>query len=172
THLGNVLKPGDLASGYDLTSMVFNDDDLKAFGNAQLPDVVLVKKTYRRKNRAQRRKFKLHALMKVDDGEGKTDEEQHARDEEIFLRELEEDMELRCRVNLFKRDPEENAIVAADRAVEHSDEDAEDPDFPDVKLDELISNMDQLTHSPVDIQPSIDDDNSHDVGSKRRSNIN
>ena len=64
THLGNLLRAGDLVLGYDLRNAVFNDADAesgalggrkvargtgKAVAKFDLPDIVLVRKTYRRK---------------------------------------------------------------------------------------------------------------------------
>lgn len=40
SHLGNLLKPGDLAKGYDLTSISFNDANLKSLQGRSLPDIV------------------------------------------------------------------------------------------------------------------------------------
>ncbi|CEO98458.1 unnamed protein product (mitochondrion) [Plasmodiophora brassicae] len=176
THLGHLLKPGDLAAGYDLTTAVFNDDDVKAFGTkAAWPDVVLVKKTYVRKNRARRRRFKLARLEKsapvgddVDNDDAMTDAGGHQgegdaeRDEEMFLRDLEEDLELRCRVNLFKRDDVDPTAAAS-----NTDYDDDDPEFPDVSLDELCHDLGQMsTNAPAVHDDGSDDDDA--VGEKRR----
>jgi hypothetical protein len=44
THLGNIIKPGDLCAGYDLTCAQFNDEALESYQGLQLPEVILVKK--------------------------------------------------------------------------------------------------------------------------------
>jgi hypothetical protein len=44
THLGNIIKPGDICAGYDLTCAQFNDEALESYQGMQLPEVVLVKK--------------------------------------------------------------------------------------------------------------------------------
>lgn len=44
THLGNIIKPGDICAGYDLTCAQFNDEALESYQGLQLPEVVLVKK--------------------------------------------------------------------------------------------------------------------------------
>ncbi len=44
THLGNIIKPGDVCAGYDLTCAQFNDEALESYQGLQLPEVILVKK--------------------------------------------------------------------------------------------------------------------------------
>jgi hypothetical protein len=44
THLGNIIKPGDICAGYDLTCAQFNDEALESYQGLQLPEVILVKK--------------------------------------------------------------------------------------------------------------------------------
>ena len=92
-------------------------------------------------------------------------------DYEIFLRDLEEDPELRSGINLYKASdvkmdgPEEKVGVKKGRGkkvqyamevdesnvvptsvVAHDQEDVdEEADFPDVKLDELLEGFDELT---------------------------
>lgn len=49
SHLGMLLKAGDTAMGYDLTTSVFNDLDIQTLTPAEvdnLPDVVLVRKVF------------------------------------------------------------------------------------------------------------------------------
>ncbi len=64
THLGHLLKPGDYAQGYDLSTAIFNDADLEGF-KGHLPDFVLIRKAYpkKAKNRKQRY-WKLKTLPK------------------------------------------------------------------------------------------------------------
>jgi NMD protein affecting ribosome stability and mRNA decay/NACalpha-BTF3-like transcription factor len=69
THLGNILRPGDLVMGYDMNNAVYNDADIESTGNSyassqktrgtagrgskvDFPDVVLVRKCYPRKGDA------------------------------------------------------------------------------------------------------------------------
>ena len=40
THLGHLLKPGDAAMGYDLSTAIFNDADLVSLRGKHLPDFV------------------------------------------------------------------------------------------------------------------------------------
>lgn len=66
THLGHLLQAGDLALGYDCYSANTNaDSELEKFKGFQLPDVVLIKKSYeekRRRRRGRGRAWKLRQL--------------------------------------------------------------------------------------------------------------
>lgn len=46
THLGGVLKAGDMAWGYDVAGANMVDPEIEKFKNLQMPDVVLVRKSY------------------------------------------------------------------------------------------------------------------------------
>lgn len=128
THLGHVLRPGDMALGYDLATANLNNEEMDRLAETyQLPDVVLVRKAYPSKNRARRRKWMLRELVMQDDGHdggptaadaaavgggargrrGKERDSTKGRDmaeREAFMQEIEEDPELRQSINLY-RDP-------------------------------------------------------------------
>ncbi|MCO5582995.1 hypothetical protein L7F22_036900 [Adiantum nelumboides] len=116
THLGALLQPGDTAMGYQLGSANFNSTAWDSIPEARRPDVVLVKKSYPdTKKRRNRRVWKLKSMAKAEgevETEGKAavgrrgglDGQKVEKDYEMFLRELEEDEELRAGVNLY-RDP-------------------------------------------------------------------
>lgn len=157
THLGLLLQPGDTALGYHLRSTNFNSDAWETIPDSRKPDVILVKKSFpdskrRRKNRA----WKLKSIAKEAEegagGDGKEgsgrgaigrkgglDSKRVERDYELFLRELEEDDEMRRGVNLYrdpikeeqlKRRREEKARAKA-RKVNEPQEDAMDEDGAD-----------------------------------------
>ncbi|KAI9220967.1 NMD3 family-domain-containing protein [Blastocladiella britannica] len=154
SHLGNVLHVGDSVVGYDLTSVNFNSDDwddLVRAGRNGVPDVVLVKKAYPARRRAPKaRSWKLRQLSKTaeTDLEPKKGAADKANaDYEQFLRDLEEDPELRQAVDLY-RDPEfeakrlqavQEAAVAGDMDMDEGSDD--DEDFPEVGLGELLEEM-------------------------------
>ena len=76
THLGHVLKAGDTVLGYDLLNST-NDNDLEEYVHAgmHLPEVVLVRKSYRDKRRKRReagirRHWKVKTMQTEDDQEG------------------------------------------------------------------------------------------------------
>lgn len=126
THLGRFLKAGDIVLGYDLVSANMNEaafletatDDASA---SMLPEVVLVKRGYPKKDRSKDRLWTLRELPKDMNGieencingsrgpRGSNREREKIdagteRDREEFMQELEQDPELRATVNLY-RDP-------------------------------------------------------------------
>ncbi|CAG8605710.1 5538_t:CDS:2 [Ambispora leptoticha] len=105
SHLGGILNPGDTVLGYDLSSSNFNDKVYDALNRDQLPDVILVKKSYpNRRKKKKSRNWKLKSLNKEEDEmkQKKNDAEKIEQDYEMFLRDLEEDPEFRQSVNLYK----------------------------------------------------------------------
>ncbi|KAL9939428.1 hypothetical protein V8E36_001245 [Tilletia maclaganii] len=120
THLGSLLQPGDSVLGYHLRVANFNSPEWDALPPARIPDVILVKKSYPdSKKRRKNRNWKLKSIAKEveNDAEaeggkakgalgrrGGLDAARVEKDYELFLRELEEDEEMRAGVNLY-RDP-------------------------------------------------------------------
>lgn len=189
THLGSILQPGDTALGYFLTNANYNSDHFAELPQARIPDIILVKKTYpNRRKKSKARNWKLRSIAKEagEDGEtsgargaigrmGGRDQKKVEQDYELFLRDLEEDPELRAGINLYKapevamappeaptRKSKKKAQFAmeVDEAVpepvevlrpnavenpEDDENDEEEPDFPDVKLDELLEGFDEMT---------------------------
>ncbi|KAI8914492.1 NMD3 family-domain-containing protein, partial [Gorgonomyces haynaldii] len=106
THLGYILNPGDHCKGYMIGNANFNNDFLDVFAkNKQLPDVVIVKKSYpNARKKIKSRRWKLKSMAKVEGEEivRKQDKTRQEQDLEMFKRDLEEDPELRGLVNLYK----------------------------------------------------------------------
>jgi hypothetical protein len=67
----------------------------------QLVDVILVKKSFSDRRRRRRRKWKLNTVVQPTE-QKKKDVEAAAADYENFLRDLEEDPELRSNINIYK----------------------------------------------------------------------
>ncbi|KAF8556170.1 NMD3-domain-containing protein [Imleria badia] len=181
THLGGILQPGDTAMGYYLTVSNFNSDDYATLSANRIPDVILVKKAYpNRRKKGRTRAWKLRSMAKEEGEEGETgggrgvvgrtggrDQRKVEEDYELFLRDLEEDPELRANVNLYKaKDVKMHDANAAKKkggqygmdvvearpepgdglGVEADGEDAEEEgDFPDVQLQELLEDFDDMT---------------------------
>ena len=183
THLGAILQPGDTVLGYFLSNSNYNSEDFANLPQDRIPDVMLVKKTYpnrRKKNRS--RKWKLRSIAKEPGEEGETssargaigrlggrDRKKVEEDYEIFLRDLEEDPELRSGINLYKAeepkmetdvpdrktkkkiqfamevDDTPAVPVPAELAEDTEEDEGEEPDFPEVKLEELLEGFDELT---------------------------
>lgn len=136
THLGHLLKPGDIVMGYDLANCNVNDDNFDKMNRDNMADVVLVKKMYADKSvRNRRRKFKLRHL----DADG-MDVTSVNRDYTDFLEDLEEDPAFRQNINIYK--DERKAAVA----VEVGDADDE---IPQITLQEMLDDLHIGDENPI-----------------------
>jgi len=136
----------------------------------ELPDVILIRKTYpARTNRARSRAYKLKQLPK-EQGEAlrRNEAKREEAEYEEFLKDVDEDPEMRSQMNLYKRDgvsavpdvcqwcflplvPRDSCSVYRDpqvqmTAADHpsaADADMKDEDdgFPVVQLDELLDDL-------------------------------
>ncbi|KAK9488524.1 NMD3 family-domain-containing protein [Lipomyces starkeyi] len=197
THLGGILHPGDTVLGYFLSNVNFNHELWDTLDQSNVPDVVLVKKSYPRKKKNKGRSWRLKRMAKEynemeDSGNSMSSKQRQIeqdrveRDYELFLQELEEDRELRSTINLYKQANSQNpgrqilpkaskmeGIEAGDvdmdtgdhkmagvdsMDVDHAkDSDEEGADdgvsddgsyegsLPEVGLDELLDEIDELT---------------------------
>ncbi|KAF7537800.1 hypothetical protein G7Z17_g12782 [Cylindrodendrum hubeiense] len=146
THLGRYLHPGDSVMGYLLSGSNFNNGEYEAIDasntySSTIPDVVLVKKHYPHRRKNRNRNWKLKRMGK-DDGEllpKKADQDRMDQEYEQFLRDVEEDEDLRATLALYKakekRDLEEMSIAETEG----------DDDAPNVDMDELLDDFDELT---------------------------
>ncbi|KAF9495098.1 RNA binding protein [Pleurotus eryngii] len=177
THLGAILQPGDTVLGFHLTNSNFNSDDFASLPSSRIPDVILVRKTYpNRRKKNKPRNWKLRSIGKEEGEEGETgggkgvvgrmggrDQKKVNEDYELFLRDLEEDKEMRSAVNLYKADVKMRAAAEASKKgkqfamevdetvpapvpeVTAEEEEEEEPDFPEVRLNELLEDFDEMT---------------------------
>lgn len=121
THLGGILQPGDTVLGYYLTRANFNSDAYESLDSSRIPDVILVKKSYpNRRKKNKQRNWRLKSIAKeAEEGAGMNegsgghgrgafgrrgglDQKKVERDYELFLRDIEEDTEIRAAINLYK----------------------------------------------------------------------
>lgn len=138
THLGHLLSPGDYALGYDLYGANNNDIELEKYKGLSIPEAILVKKSYeekRQRKRGKPRSWKLKSMnMEVDSSsKGRIDEDKSNAEYEEFLKDLEENPEMRFNISLYRDkdyQPSEMASV--------TDED----DLPSVPLEELLADLD------------------------------
>ncbi len=173
SHLGFVLKPGDSVLGYDSENAVFNDDDAKGYDH-DLPPVVLIRKHFpkwRSKERERGWMLKSMALEAPDapglamgvnvaaasgsNGSSKKALAEAAeaarRDYEMFMRDLEEDEEMRSRINIYKKESTKASTKAKSDAISSTnasssnnndnEEDEYEEDAPTIPLEELIQEM-------------------------------
>jgi nonsense-mediated mRNA decay protein 3 len=187
THLGAILQPGDTVLGYHVSNANYNSDEFAALSASRIPDIILVKKMFpNRRKKSKARHWRLKTIAKEAGEEGETgngrgvvgrmggrDQKKVQEDYELFLRDLEEDPEMRGAVNLYKagedvtianpgREPkginpkarrkaqfamdvdEVPSVPQAEGEGEEKEEDDE-PDFPEVKLGELLEDFDEMT---------------------------
>jgi len=148
THLGNVLHPGDSVMGYLLTGTNFNNPQFDALEeshtySSQIPDVMLVKKFYARKKKAKNRNWRLKRMTR-DEGDllpKKSDQERMDKDYEMFLRDVEEDEELRQTMALYKAQQQQKIDAEAMSVVETDDGEDE---TPHIDMEELLDEFDEL----------------------------
>ncbi|KAJ4840889.1 hypothetical protein Tsubulata_010392 [Turnera subulata] len=136
THLGHILKPGDQALGYDLYGANSNDIELDKYKGLVLPEAILIKKSYeekRQRKRSKPRSWKLKSLnMEVDESRGRTDPDKQNTEYEEFLRDLEENPDLRFNLSLYRNKEYQPSEMA-------SMTDGED--IPSVPLEELLADL-------------------------------
>jgi len=150
THLGSLLHAGDSVMGYLLTGSNFNSaafdaiEESRAYGST-IPDVILVKKHYPNRRRNRKRNWKLKRMAK-DEGEllpKAADQERMEAEYEAFLRDVEEDEELRAALALYKnskkrkpQDPDAMSVAETEMTVEE--------DGPKISMEELLDDFDEL----------------------------
>ncbi|ODQ68572.1 NMD3-domain-containing protein [Nadsonia fulvescens var. elongata DSM 6958] len=155
THLGGILKTGDIVLGYPLSVLNLNNTEFDQLKPESIPDIVLVKKTYPDKKKNRGRKFKLKRMAveynnldapggdektkKVKKGKGaSTGLMPNADDYEEFLNELEEDPELRSEINLYTADIKGNPAGSQDdNQTETTQEENDYESDVEIKLNEL-----------------------------------
>ena len=147
THLGGVLHAGDSVLGYHLTGTNFNNpqfEELEQSHNyaSTIPDVLLVKKFYARKKKPKSRNWRLKRMAK-DEGEllpKKADQARMDADYEMFLRDVEEDTELRQTMALY-RDQQQKKKAADEMSMTTVEEDNE---VPTINMDELLDDFEDM----------------------------
>lgn len=154
SHVGYLMKSGDVCLGYDLTETQFVEDEAEDMRSAgKLPDVVCVRKLYggvatNEINASKTRIWQLQRLD-VDVAESmrartaKKDAEMDDLDEEDFMREVEADAEMRRNMNVYKSETlkkkkEEDEAMEVE---EQQDDQEEDDDDQQIKLDELLDGL-------------------------------
>lgn len=158
THLGNILHAGDSVMGYHLSGTNFNNPQFEALEMgkekyaSQIPEVVLVKKHYARKKKAAKNRNWRLKRMNKEEGEmlpRKQDQERTERDYEMFLRDVEEDPELRSTLALYKAEQEKKRaekmeVDAAEAASVAETEETGDDEVPRIDMEELLDEFDEL----------------------------
>eukprot|EP00842_Homolaphlyctis_polyrhiza_P001175 jgi/Hompol1/2058/HPOL_002042-RA len=165
THLGYILSAGDHAKGYIIANSNFNSDNFESLQNSGrnglIPDVVIVRKSYPNARKKQRgRQWKLKNMIKEEDAEAvqrtKLEKARAEQDYELFLRDVEEDPELRGMINLYKAPGAANQDEEdEDESMAASDEEPEE-DFPEINVDELLDDMENMNLQDGDYDEPIE----------------
>ena len=155
THLGNILHPGDSVMGYHLTGTNFNNPNFEALEesnqySSSIPDVMLVKKFYARKKKSKARNWRLRRMNK-EEGEmlpRKQDQERMERDFEMFLRDVEEDTELRSTLAVYKAQQEKREKDRMEwletASVAETEETEDEEEVPKIDMEELLDDFNEL----------------------------
>jgi len=142
THLGHILQYGDSVAGYDLSTINVNDADMEALkGKTVRSEVVLVKKLYPQRRRKHRRRHWGLQKLNIEANEShRIDEHKRHVNNEEFMRDLEEDPELRSQIDLF-RVP---GVSLAQGEQDMDEEEETEKDFPEVQMSELVDGVNSL----------------------------
>jgi nonsense-mediated mRNA decay protein 3 len=152
THLGGVLNVGDSVMGYHLSGTNFNNDLFDELENSKhasrIPDVVLVKKHYARKKKGKTRNWRLKRMAKEESDmlARKQDQDRMERDFEMFLRDVEEDQELRAGLALYKAEQQRlQAQQAQSDAMDTEDSEAGDDEGLEIPMEQLLDDFEDMT---------------------------
>jgi len=147
SHLGHVLREGDVVLGYDLTNAQLSIDEGTLNGK-DLPDVILVRKQYANK---KDRIWTLKNLEVEGQQELTTKEKQAMEDDyEEFMQEIEGDKEMRANIKLYKNQVKDisnekggvtNQQKNGNNGNDVDDEDDDCVDDDEIRLEELLDEL-------------------------------
>ncbi|KAL4782471.1 NMD3 family-domain-containing protein [Aspergillus varians] len=146
THLGSIIHPGDSVLGYMLNGANFNNSqfdeiDASKTYNSTIPDVILVKKHYVRRAKHAKRKWKLKRMNTEHDPYLLPNTKDSVENDfEMFLRDVEEDEDLRATLALYKNKKKDDAMSVAD--TDMNEDDGEE--VPKIDMEELLDDFDEL----------------------------
>ena len=154
THLGAILHPGDQVMGYHITGTNFNNPNFEALEESPtyssiIPDIMLVKKFYPRRKKNKSRNWRLKRMDREESEmlPRKQDQERVERDFEMFLRDVEEDAELRSTLAVYKAQQEKrqrDKMEGVETASVAETHDTEDDEVPKIDVDELLDEFNEL----------------------------
>lgn len=161
SHVGYLMKSGDVCVGFDLTETQFVEDDAKSMrSSGKLPDVLIIRKLYGgvmasgEAEALKKRKWQLQKLnVVVDDSttnarNSKKDAKADDVDEEDFMREVEADREMRLQMNLFK------SKILKDKETESKDDDAKMSE--DEKNTSITNDDDEIDDQEIKLEELLD----------------
>ena len=155
SHLGYLLKCGDVCLAYDLKETQLVDEEAEALRDAgRLPAVVVVRKLYGgsgAESTSAKRVWRLERLPVVAGDEEqqqqsnskrkKADAKADEMDEEDFMQEVEADKDMRLNMNLYKSDGLKKASADQQGEDVMEDDDDDKDDDQRIQLDELLDGL-------------------------------
>ncbi|KAL2354458.1 nonsense-mediated mRNA decay protein 3 [Cryomyces antarcticus] len=151
THLGGILHAGDSVMGYHLEGTQFNNtafDAIEASKNyaSAIPDVMLVKKHYPRRKKNKSRNWRLKRMAKEESEmlPRKQDQARQERDLEMFMRDLEEDDDIRQTVALFKAEQRAKELADAESVMDEGGEGESDEEGPVIPMEQLMDEFEEM----------------------------
>jgi nonsense-mediated mRNA decay protein 3 len=151
THLGGIIHPGDSVLGYHLSGTNFNNAHYEAIESDRLyastiPDVVLVKKHYARRKKNKTRNWRLKRMDREQSDmlPRRQDQDRLERDFEMFLRDVEEDTDLRNMLALYKSQPKSKGdAMDVEQATEGGSEDEDEA--LRIPMEQLLDEFEEMT---------------------------
>ena len=162
THLGHLLHPGDNAMGYFLAGANFNNDQIDAIQDSPkyantVQDIILVKKSYPQRKKHKSRNWKLKRMAR-EDGQEQGPRKGMERagedaDYEMFLRDVEQDEEMRQAMDLYKAQRARELAAAEGRMegvegqdgeVGREEDEPEDEEGLEIPMDELREEFEDM----------------------------
>jgi len=169
SHVGYLLKAGDVCLGYDLKETQFVDDEAESTrSQGKLPDAIVVRKLYGDPTcgSAVASKRRIWRLQRLDVDTKEIDSPKSRRgtaaaaaadaddmDEEDFMQEVEADRDMRSGINLYKSElaskkkhqegdeVEKGSPGGRDIVDDDDDDDNDDEDDQKVTLEELLDDL-------------------------------
>eukprot|EP00977_Amphora_coffeiformis_P004627 scaffold1000_cov166-Amphora_coffeaeformis.AAC.17 len=159
SHVGYLLKAGDVCLGYDLKETQFVDDAAeRERSNGKFPDVIVVRKLYGSAAKGtESQPVRPWRLRRLDVVEAETNrrkaatDDADAMDEEDFLQEVEADKEMRVNINLYRQQvirktrsgsmDTEDARSRDDGGAANDDDGSESSDDQKITLEELLDGL-------------------------------
>ena len=150
--------------GYDLHQLsthndLIHDKNLKYYlKKHKMPDVIVIKKYYPYYTKSMKRKWKLKSMVKERDyNVDKYAAEREKRDNEIFMRDIEQDFDLRCQIKVYK-DHDNQQNDNNNNNNNNNDDDDMPPQIPDNELIDEFIEMKLGNNNNNDEKQNNDDD--------------
>ncbi|KAH8294457.1 hypothetical protein KR018_007497 [Drosophila ironensis] len=125
SHLGHLLKVGDSVLGYNTGEANINDSEFEKLSPEMIPDVILVRKHYDRQTRLSQRLWKIKHLA------AEATDERSKHDYHEFLDDLEDHVDLRGQINIYR---DGNKTLPNEAQMEKGE-------VPQITLEEMLEDM-------------------------------